>query len=178
MRPIGQALLGSVVVSALLGLAIVAHAKSSQPDTLAVAARNEFGGGAMPYETVVIAKHHGLDYPRVVSVASKGGVAALRRLMRFTVGSGLDAASAEGHDAVLAELLRRVGDAKFALALRQESPAVRKAVADSILYDTNLTPRLSNAGIRKPRRSCRRKSQKPSDPERTRHGAGWPASDG
>jgi hypothetical protein len=142
MHPVRRSLAGLTGVCVLLAAGISAQGTLKQPDLLAAAAANEFGGSAtLPSETIAVAKDHGLDYPRVVRAAGKGDVAALRRVMRFSVGNGLDAASAEGHAAVVGELLRRVGDAKFASAMRRESVAVRKAVTEYVLYDTGLSPR-------------------------------------
>jgi histone H3/H4 len=117
-----------------------AFGEERAPDVLVVAGANEFGGG-LPDEILAVAAKCGLDYPRLARAAGKGDVAALRRLMRFSSDSGLDAASAEGHAAVLGELLRRVGDAKFAAALRQERKTVRQKVAEDVLYDTALSDR-------------------------------------
>ncbi len=133
------------LVLVLLLTAPIALAKQTAParesgGLLARAASNEFGVGcSLPDELIAMARVAGLDYIKVVNSATKGDVKALGRLMRFTTNPRLDGAYGEGHAAVMGELLRHVGDAKFALALGKEKAAVRAAVEEALRYDTGLS---------------------------------------
>src|SRR6185312_6029480 len=78
----------------------------------------------------------GVDYTAITARAARGDINALRSLLRFTTAHSLNekddisGVAAWTHQVVLARLLRRVGDAKFAAALNQESPRMRAAISN------------------------------------------------
>ena len=96
----------------------------------------------VPCELRAVANSIGIDYFQIILPAAKGDINSIRQLLRFTTTHALndpDAISqtaAYSHDVVLSQLLRHIGDAKFAQALSQESPKMRTA----ILADLNWSP--------------------------------------
>lgn len=96
------------------------------------AGTNEFGGG-LPIETIAVARAHGIDYTATVQHALARDRKAMHTL--FALGIHTDAASSEGHSAVLGALLRTVGDDFFVSCLRIEPAATRRVVLSFLEYD-------------------------------------------
>lgn len=100
------------------------------------AAEREFGSGAYGCaDTIAVARKAGVDYVKTVDAARRGDRQALGVLFRLTVGAGLDAASSQGHAAVLGGLLRELGDRFYAECLAGEREEIRRAVAADLSYD-------------------------------------------
>ena len=96
----------------------------------------EFGSAGYACEdTVAVARTAGVDYQAALDSCLRRDRNALHTLFRLTVDAGFDAASSQGHAAVLGHLLRRLGDDFFGNALAAEPPATRQAVRDALHYD-------------------------------------------
>jgi hypothetical protein len=92
-------------------------------------------------EIRAVANTVGISYTNTVTLAAKGDIDSLRRLLRFTTNhtlndnEGIAPVAADTHNTVLAKLLAHVGDAKFALALNGESSAMRAALNNDLGWD-------------------------------------------
>lgn len=103
-------------------------------DVLISAAITEFGGGACE-ETVTVARRVGVDYERVIAGCLKRDKRSMHTLFWLSAHARFDAASSQGHSAVLGHLLRHQGDAYFGPLLAREDPEIRAAVHDRLFYD-------------------------------------------
>jgi hypothetical protein len=121
-----------------------AGAKVSAADAnrvLSSAAQTEFGSPAGTCEeTIAAAAAVGVDYRKVVALCLARDRRGMHLLLWLTSNARLDAASAEGHAAVLGEVLRSVGDEFFSRCLQAEPATVRKAVRDELFYDLGSEP--------------------------------------
>ncbi len=114
--------------------------RQGAPKILAEAAHSEFGSGAYGCaDTIAVAKAAGVDYPAVVDRCLAKDQEAMGVLFDLSKNAGFDAASAQGHAAVLGSLLRRLGDTFFSLCLNAQNPPVRECVRDDLLYDLGVT---------------------------------------
>lgn len=96
----------------------------------------EFGAtGYACEDTVTLARAAGVDYHATVGGCLRRERSAIHTLFRLTVDAGFDAASSQGHAAVLGRLLRRLGDDFFGRALAAEPSATRQAVRGDLYYD-------------------------------------------
>ena len=86
-------------------------------------------------DTIAVAGASGVDYQHVVDRAMRRDEKALRSLFWLTSHAGFDAASSEGHAAVLGNILRSIGDGSFGVVLSTESESTREAVLDGLRYD-------------------------------------------
>jgi hypothetical protein len=122
----------TVLFAALLGLS---GCTSSGTSVVSVAAENEFGSGVSSCpDTIAIAADCGVDYEATVEMALKRD-SALARLFWLSAYGGFDAASSQGHAAVIGELLRQIGDHRFGRVLTRQCASVREAVWRYIEYD-------------------------------------------
>ncbi len=105
-------------------------------ELLTRASTSEFGDGAYRCsDTIKVAAKAGVDYKDVVDRTMRRDASALHTLFWLTADAGFDAASSEGHAAVLGNVLRYVGDDTFGTALNTESEPTRKTVLDALRYD-------------------------------------------
>lgn len=126
----------------LLGLAhalagCVESGSTGGNQLLKEASAREFGGSGNYgcEDTIGAAANFGMDYRKTVDAALAGNPDALQEMMNFSAYGHLDAASAQGHAAVMGSLLSSVGDRKFSSALDRATNRVRQAVGDDIEYD-------------------------------------------
>jgi hypothetical protein len=100
------------------------------------ASEREFGSSAYGCaDTIAVAEAAGVDYVKTVGAAERKDRAALKLLLRLTTDARFDAASGEGHAAVLGSLLRRLGDKFFASCLVEMDVETREAIGTEISYD-------------------------------------------
>jgi hypothetical protein len=112
-----------------------APAVRSVADVLAEAGLTEFGTPDGMADTIAVAKAVGVDYRKTVADCLANDSKALSVLLRLTRDVGFDAASAQGHAAVLGQMLRHAGDRYFGRCLASQPAAVKSAVRDYLLYD-------------------------------------------
>jgi hypothetical protein len=124
------------IVTALLG--------GTSPASSALSARTEAGEHEYIIEQAgycevnSVANELGFHYLETAVHAANGDIASIRRLLRFTTTRSLNSQDAmsqcatETHNTVLAKVLARVGDAKFATALARESPHMRRAILNDL----------------------------------------------
>lgn len=129
----------------LCGVLLVVPACSPKARTagalVADAAEREFGDAAYGCEdTIAVAKKAGVDYVPTVDRCLNRDEQAMHALFWLTRHAGFDAASSQGHAAVLGSLLRQLGDRFFGACLAREPPDVQDAVRDDIAYDFGLDP--------------------------------------
>ena len=130
------------ILSVMLLAAVGCSAeRQSGSHVLAEAAQREFGTASYACaDTVAVAKTAGVDYEPVVDRCLAGDRRAMHVLFRLSRDAGFDAASGQGHAAVLGSLLRRLGDAFFSGCLSKEPAEVQRAVRDDIVYDFGYDP--------------------------------------
>ena len=114
--------------------------RGSASDVIAEAAENEFGAGSYSCaETIAVAKSAGIDYRATVDRCLAKDKDAMAVLFKLSKDAGFDAASAQGHAAVMGSLLRTLGDRFFSQCLSSESSQVQDSVRDYLLYDLGVT---------------------------------------
>src|SRR5438093_737285 len=96
----------------------------------AVFSSSQFTEGNVWEETLWQAKDSGIDYLTSANSAWNGDPSALARLLIF--GINVDAAGGLGHGVVLVGVLRQIGDAPFADAIRKR-PARERARLNELL---------------------------------------------
>lgn len=133
---------GIVTLGALMAVGLVGCSAASPPAdwmasrVLIHASNTEFGSaGYACDDTVEVARLAGVDYNAVVEGCLQRNPRDLHTLFWLTANAGFDAASSQGHAAVLGFLLRHVGDGFFGPLLAREDPAVRTAVLNGLYYD-------------------------------------------
>ena len=132
---------GIVIISIVVAFA---GGCSGQPenasDVLAEAAESEFGAGAYGCaDTIAVAKSAGVDYRAIVDRCLAKDKEAMGVLFQLSKDAGFDAASGQGHAAVLGTLLRELGDRFFSECLSAQSSQVQELVRDDLLYDLGVT---------------------------------------
>jgi hypothetical protein len=113
-------------------LAGCSPSNSSAKDMTRVGVAERYGGYI---ETITVAKLAGYDYLEIVSECLLHKEPAMRELLEMTEKAGFDAASSEGHSAVLGFVLRDVGDRFFGECLAAEPSSVQQAVRKELLFD-------------------------------------------
>ncbi len=82
----------------------------------------------------------GVDYVPTLRQAARGDDAALSQLFRLTISERLDVDAHQCHIEALAELLRRLGDVRFAAALADEAAETRRAVVSGLILELDSLP--------------------------------------
>jgi hypothetical protein len=127
-----------VVVAAACGCA---SRRSTSQSVLAEAAQSEFGSSSYGCaDTIAVAKSAGVHYEDVVGKCLSKDKGAMHALFRLSKDAGLDAASSEGHAAVLGVIFRKVGDSFFAECLAAEETVVQVRVCADLAYDAGYDP--------------------------------------
>lgn len=127
----------SVAITAVAVLAGCSDASKQefhipQADLVRVDVETRFGGYS---ETISRAEAAGYEYKTIVTNCLMRRQSAMHKLFEMSKKAGFDAASAEGHSAVLGFVLRDVGDRFFGECLNMESIAVQQAVRENLLFD-------------------------------------------
>lgn len=108
----------------------------SAAEALGRAAGREFGSADYACDdTVGVAAEYGMDYRAALAAALARDKDAIQELMNISAYGRLDAASSQGHAAVLGELILQIGDAMFAECLARCTNRVRKSLGMYLRYD-------------------------------------------
>jgi hypothetical protein len=91
----------------------------------------------------------GVDYVPTLRQAAQGDDQALSQLFRLSISDHMDADAQQCNIEALAELLRRLGDVRFAATLSDESADVRRAVVNGLILelDSRQTAQLSESAF-------------------------------
>ena len=86
------------------------------------------------------ARAAGVDYVPTLRKAAKGDDAALKALLELTGSPAFNTDAAECHIEALAELLKRLGDRSFSIAVAAESEEIRRAVVNGLIIELDDYP--------------------------------------
>jgi phage tail protein X len=115
------------------------HPLSGGEALLAEAAQTEFGSSLYGcVDTLTAAENAGIDYRKAVDGCLGRDRLSMHLVMWMSKHANLDAASSQGHSAVLGTILRKTGDPFFGRSLAMEPESIRQAVRDDLLYDAGL----------------------------------------
>ncbi|MEX2213885.1 MAG: hypothetical protein WD768_07145 [Phycisphaeraceae bacterium] len=125
---------------AIISFAVLASGCAAlRPDTsdvIAKASASEFGSSCYGCDdTIAVARAAGYDYRKIVDGCLRRDGSDLHVIFELTTRAPFDAASAQGHAAVLGSILRRQGDTFFGGVLSREPEATQVAVRDYLQYD-------------------------------------------
>ncbi|MBV8782522.1 MAG: hypothetical protein JO353_14085 [Phycisphaerae bacterium] len=82
----------------------------------------------------------GVDYIPTLRAADHGDDAALKSLFELTGSSHFTTDAEQCHIEALAELLNRLGDREFSIALSAESAEIRRAVVNGLVIELDNGP--------------------------------------